>query len=620
MSTIGRGPRPPRMGSSRRPEPGSKPLEPSTRPDVFEKAPAGAIPPALRTATQLAKPNNTVSLIQARRIATAHDEMLDRKGNVRPHYRSIYPLVRYMSARRKQRALRDSRRAFRGDNALHPIPRILTRSELDTLQRGVVQRGTALRMFLQDHYSGAKSYAKLISPETVDAIIRRNRDHGYCRLLDPAQISFPYGPDVLRGPDGKFYVIEDNTGYIGGPGDLIAAREILFELEPRYQELLEPADDPSEYFRGLVERAKERAIPKDGRVVMYMVPPYPDNEDERLRKIMQSFGVEVVTTRTKNRLVVEDGGVYLSRPGLEPERVGYVFLNGEHKWLDAGHPRTRDAYLLWQADAQLEDQKLGKRARAALELVMTPDPKTQRIDTQKVEATLRQHGLLTGSDIADAITLPGLVDAMLARKVATSYSPGVDFVGDKAFKGYVEDLIRHYLDEEPILRSIPVHSFAKRAENGEMVPDEAAIQRFFADGAYRGYVFKVVDGRGGTGVYIGPKLEPDQVPEIIEKIRARPAGYVAEPFMPLSVLDGHIVDLRLLAAVDAGGVVVSPTPWGRGVPLAGDGKVNLSQRGREFAVVVVDEPKAHSRPANRAPTRPKGRGPRGPARTQRRGT
>ena len=26
---------------------------------------------------------------------------------------------------------------------------------------------------------------------------------------------FWYGPDILRGPDGAFYVCEDNLGYVG---------------------------------------------------------------------------------------------------------------------------------------------------------------------------------------------------------------------------------------------------------------------------------------------------------------------------------------------------------------------------------------------------------------------
>ena len=31
-----------------------------------------------------------------------------------------------------------------------------------------------------------------------------------------------YGPDIIRGPDGHWCVIEDNLGYVGGFGDTVA--------------------------------------------------------------------------------------------------------------------------------------------------------------------------------------------------------------------------------------------------------------------------------------------------------------------------------------------------------------------------------------------------------------
>lgn len=62
-----------------------------------------------------------------------------------------------------------------------------------------------------------------------------------------------------------------------------------------------------------------------------------------------------------------------------------------------------------------------------------------------------------------------------------------------------------------------------------------------------------------------------------------------------------------------GSVVVSPTPWGRGVPIDGDGKVNLSQKGKEFAVVVVADPEPLPK-AYRKRTRPRGITPRPPKR------
>jgi uncharacterized circularly permuted ATP-grasp superfamily protein len=147
------------------------------------------------------------------------------------------------------------------------------------------------------------------------------------------------------------------------------------------------------------------------------------------------------------------------------------------------------------------------------------------------------------------------------------------------------------------------------------VLDSAALDRATNDGAYKRHVFKIVDGRGGVGIYIGPKMKAHEVQELKKKIRREPSRYVAEPFMSLSRLDGNIVDLRLLSVVDPEQVTVTPTPWGRGVPLEGDGKVNLSQRGREFAVVVVADPPVAQK-GYRGAKRPRGIALRGPKRSR----
>jgi hypothetical protein len=66
----------------------------------------------------------------------------------------------------------------------------------------------------------------------------------------------------------------------------------------------------------------------------------------------------------------------------------------------------------------------------------------------------------------------------------------------------------------------------------------------------------------------------------------------------MSLLDDRIVDLRMIAQVGPDRVQVARTPWSRGIPNSGSGKVNLSLKGRdlrtsgrEVAVFVVEDPK-----------------------------
>merc|ERR1719378_2045188 len=94
-------------------------------------------------------------------------------------------------------------------------------------------------------------------------------------------------------------------------------------------------------------------------------------------------------------------------------------------------------------------------------------------------------------------------------------------MGDKLFCSFADDIIRFYLGEEPILRTIPTRSFCMqttkqqrkelKAESdgkfGKLLPDMDVIAEVFDDpAAQQMVVVKRVDGRGGDGVWVGPKI------------------------------------------------------------------------------------------------------------------
>ena len=97
-------------------------------------------------------------------------------------------------------------------------------------------------------------------------------------------------------------------------------------------------------------------------------------------------------------------------------------------------------------------------------------------------------------------------------------------------------------------------------------------------------------------------MSPAEAFEVAEKIRKSPESFIAQKYTHLSVIqplrkksffrkpeEGRIVDLRLITDVGPNDIYVTRTPWGRGVPLGGNGKVNLSDRGREFMVGLVPD-------------------------------
>jgi uncharacterized circularly permuted ATP-grasp superfamily protein len=526
--------------------------------------------------------------------------MVDRRGYLRPQYRAVLPLLTRLNPERMEEAKVESQLAYDGDNAQHPIPRILTESEMQRLRKGVEQRGTALQRFLADHYSGKKTYRHIIPEEVVEKIIRRTSEQFYEKKMKGAAISFPYGPDLMRAPSGEFMVVEDNLGFVGGPGDIVLARKLLEKLAPELIGRLKPTDEPKEYFRLLADHARSHAIPKDGKIVMSsdVLEVYADYEASRLVPLLEEVGITTITPDSKLELHANKQGVELRKNGKkEGKPVGYVFLNGEHSWMDGSHKKTtRPVLLISEAMWALEELEKDGRfeaLRQSIEDALKPKDESGGIDLKRLEAVLRDADIVYKGFWKDNSSAKGVMKAFFAGKVALNYSPGVDFANDKLFKKYVDDLVRFYMHEEPIIRSIPVEWFGVRNPDGTIGVNEPLITKQLEGGRHVDWVFKIVDGRGGKGIYIGPKMSEEERIELIEQIRKDPGRWTSEPYTTPSTLAGQIVDLRLLAQVSEDQVVVSPTPWSRGVGIDGNGKVNLSDAGHELPVVVVKDPPMH---------------------------
>jgi uncharacterized circularly permuted ATP-grasp superfamily protein len=528
--------------------------------------------------------------------STYYDEVYDAKGKPRPQYRKVLKKYRKLTTEQKEEFTAKTYTDFKGDNALDPFPRLLTQSEYNTLRKGVEQRGTALRMFLQEYYGGGTSWQKVIPEATLERIMSRAGEEGFKGKIKPETISFPYGPDIVRTQSGAWSVIEDNPGYIGGIGDLKIAKETMARHMPQYKGAIRALHEPMEYYQEMVKRAKARAI-NGGPVVMLLTPPYPDNEDARMARIFKDLGVIPVTPKTGRKLVVEADGVYLktSAKGGQPaksERVGFVMMDTEHKFVDTANPLVRQSAKIFEAQGIAADEDPAQTAK--IREALRPDPKTGHIDQRKLRLALNEWE--TDLPGMKKESIRGLTRALMDGRVASNYSPGVDFIGDKEFYTYVDDLVRHYLKEEPAVPNLPTSRMTRVSADGRTTINEDLMKNLFRDGNYKSHVFKIVDGRGGDGVWIGPKMKPEEAAEVEKKIRANPETFIVQKYSHLSVVqpkageEGRIVDLRLISDVGPEDVYVTRTPWGRGLPMGGNGKVNLSDRGREFTVAVVPDP------------------------------
>ena len=125
---------------------------------------------------------------------------------------------------------------------------------------------------------------------------------------------------------------------------------------------------------------------------------------------------------------------------------------------------------------------------------------------------------------------------------------------DKLVYTYVPDLIRYYLDEEPLLRNVDTWRL------GDADAREEVMDRLDE------LVVKPVDGSGGKGIVIGPAASRPEFDELRAKVMAEPRNWIAQPVVQLSTVptfvDGRLgprhVDLRPFAVNDGNKVWVLP--------------------------------------------------------------
>jgi len=264
-----------------------------------------------------------------------YDEMYDANGKLRPAYEGIAQVVATIEEKDPSRIDEfepKSLKAFRNDNKLYHVPRMLTQQEADTIHKGVHQRARAVQAFLRDHYSGEKSRKtqyvaeKIIPRHIVQRIVSRNQERklqrGVARNYESMKNTwgFWYGPDIIRSPSGDFYVCEDNLGYVGGMGDLMVARNCLLESFPEFRPFVAGAK-PERFYDDLAQDYRA-AVRADEAIVLLTYPKWmwPDNEEKRVIKLFENRGVVPVDlpipgfkSRSKYKLVVKEDGVYLTR-------------------------------------------------------------------------------------------------------------------------------------------------------------------------------------------------------------------------------------------------------------------------------------------------------------------
>lgn len=538
------------------------------------------------------------------------DEVFDEQGGVRPPYQAAVRFLRGFSRKFLAR-FPDKSRRLTEDLPLLAMPRILCQSEDELLARGTAQRARALRAFYRD-YLGAQTFRDHVIPgKIIDLIVERTGEGAFRGFAgEPARRQFRafFGPDIVRGKDGRFYALEDNLHFIGGMGDLEPARAVHERLLPGFARAIEATNEPRAFLDALVTRFHELADPPigpnpdQGAFVVYGTPPYGDEEDHRLHEMLEARHAVIVEPGMKNKkIAIEPDGAYLilkikvGKTALTyKKKTGFLWMNAEHAWVDWRHPAIREKALLDEAREHLGHGDLDRRSRRRLRAAMKRDPVSRRLDLGRLKRALSRSNLDFEGSVLGRPLLPGLMALVLSGKAQTNATPGIGFMDDKIFYTCVPELIRFYLKEEPILENVPTHRLFDVDERGEVTARAGFIEHVMNH--RERHVIKIVDGRGGKGIHIGPRMTERKWRRLARRLLDEPTRYEAQEFTRPSVLsdpggnDRRIADSRLISMIIDDEVLVAGTFWGRcNVLTGGDGKVNMSRSGTETVGYVVPD-------------------------------
>lgn len=113
------------------------------------------------------------------------------------------------------------------------IPRVITAKEFDEMEKGLVQRVTALNMFLYDIYHEQKIIKDKIIPE--EFVFSSKGYLPECAGVTPPRNVYSHisGIDLVQAQDKKWYILEDNLRIPSGASYPLIARKLCRIASPQ---------------------------------------------------------------------------------------------------------------------------------------------------------------------------------------------------------------------------------------------------------------------------------------------------------------------------------------------------------------------------------------------------
>lgn len=181
-----------------------------------------------------------MSIFDSCRLESSFDEMFDNECNIRPHWKDIIAGLENAGIKQLEQKqleidwrLEDNGVTYNiyndpeGNNRrwnLDPIPLVITSQEWEEVSKGLRQRAKLLNLIFKDLYTEQRLIKEGIVPAEIvfghksfipEVFNFKNKDYYSLRF---------YASDISRGPDGKFWVINDRTQSPSGLGYAIENR------------------------------------------------------------------------------------------------------------------------------------------------------------------------------------------------------------------------------------------------------------------------------------------------------------------------------------------------------------------------------------------------------------
>lgn len=471
-----------------------------------------------------------------------YDEMFTPSGQPRPHYRSLFQRLNEMPledfrlrCQLAEHTLVNQGITFVVYGDSHGVekpwpfdlaPRIIPAEEWDHIERGLKQRLTALNEFLWDIYHEQKILADGVVPaELVYGATNYRREF---RWADPPGRIYVHicGSDLIRDADGTYKVLEDNLRSPSGVSYVLENRSILTRVMPAIFRSL-PVRPVDHYTTQLLQNLRELAPENiDDPNVVLLTPGVYNSAYFEHAFLAQQLGIELVEGRD---LFTEDDVVYM-KTTRGKQRVDVIYR------------RIDDDFL---------------------------DPRVFRPDSM--------------------LGVPGLVNAYRAGNVALANSIGTGVADDKVIYAFVPQIIRYYLNEEPIIPNVETYL--------AWLPDQ---YKYIMENLDK-LVVKSANESGGYGMLMGPQATQTEREEFARKIEANPRNFIAQPLISLSRapafvedhFEGRHIDLRPYLLNGKSGITLIPGALTRVALRKGSYVVNSSQGGgSKDTWVLAHEPHA----------------------------